>query len=253
MHYAVIIPARDEEESIGLVLAELRAVAPALEIVVGVNASTDATPAVARAHGALVAETGEAGYGYGCQAAIAHCPGADAYIFLAADGANDPRDIAHLIAAHAAGHGLVLGTRTTGLTNWSLATASHILANRLLGAWCGLLTGRFFTDLGPLRLIDGALFDRMALREWTYGWTIEAQIRAVQLGARIVEIPVRDRGRLAGRQKVSGVSLARTLRVGAAIFAAGWRTRWACQPAPRPVPDRLAPFERNWAARTSDR
>lgn len=244
MRYAVIIPARDEEESIGRVLDELRAVVPGLEIVVGVNACTDATTAAARAHGASVAETPEAGYGHGCQAAIDLCSGADAYIFLAADGANDPRDIARLIAAHSAGHDLVLGTRTTGLTNWSLANATFILANRLLGAWCGLLTGRFFTDLGPLRLIDRALFDRMRLREWTYGWTIEAQIRAALLGASILEVPVRDRGRLAGRQKVSGVSLARTLRVGAAIFAAGWRTRWAARPAQLPLCDRLTPVER---------
>lgn len=228
-HYAVIIPACDEEESIGPVLAELRETAGDLQVAVGVNGSADRTASIAREFGALVSETADLGYGHGCQAAIdllsQSRPPAAAYIFMAADGASDPRDIARLIAAHHEGRELVLGTRTAGFQNWSLRNARFIAANRVLGAWCGILTGRFYSDLGPLRLIDRALFERMRLREWTYGWTIEAQVRAAMLGASICEIPVRDRGRLAGRQKVSGVSPAQTLRVGAAIFAAGWRTR----------------------------
>jgi hypothetical protein len=51
-------------------------------------------------------------------------------------------------------------------------------------------------------------------------------VRAALLGAAIVEIPVRERGRCAGTQKVSHVSMRRTLSVGMAIVAAGIRTRW---------------------------
>ena len=105
--------------------------------------------------------------------------------------------------------------------------AHYVVANRLFGILVGLLTGRFFTDLGPLRLIERDLFHALHLREWTYGWTIEAQIRAVLLGANIVEIPVRERARLAGEQKVGRVSWTRTLSVGMKIAAAGVRTRLA--------------------------
>jgi peroxiredoxin len=230
--YAVILPACNEEPCLAAVLGELRAVLPAgeFEIAVGVNGSTDRTAEIARAAGALVAETPARGYGYGCQAAIerlaAERPPFEGFIFFAADGANDPRDIPRLVAEHRRGAALVLGARTRTPGNWSRADLHYVAANRLFGALCGVLTGRAFADLGPLRLIDAALWRALGLREWTYGWTIEAQVRAVRLDTRIVEIPVRERGRLAGEQKVSRVAWRHTLAVGLHIAAAGWRARF---------------------------
>lgn len=231
--YGVIVPACNEEPCLARVLAELRAVLPAedFSIAVGVNGSTDRTADIARECGVLVAETGARGYGHGCQAAVVRIesalPPVSGFIFYAADGANDPRDIVALVAEHRRGAALVLGCRTRTAGNWSRAQFHYVLANRIFGALCGVLTGRFFADLGPLRLIDRDLFHVMALREWTYGWTIEAQIRAVRLGARVVEIPVRERGRIAGEQKVSHVSWRHTLAVGLKIVAAGFRARVA--------------------------
>jgi glycosyltransferase involved in cell wall biosynthesis len=227
----VILPACDEAPCLAAVLAELRAVLPPerFTIAVGVNGSSDATAEIARECGALVAETDARGYGYGCQAAIdaveRECSPVDAYIFVAADGANDPRDILALVAAHDGGTRMVLGSRTTLRANRSPLRHHYIVANRILGAWCGLLTGRWFSDLGPLRLIERELFHAMRLREWTFGWTIEAQIRAARLGASIREVPVRERGRIAGEQKVSHVSWHRTLAIGLHIAAAGLRSR----------------------------
>lgn len=235
-HYAVIIPACDEEACLRDVLDELRdTLDPArFCIAVGVNGSTDRTAQIARATGAVVAETPRRGYGYGCQAAIdlltSTATPVDAYLFLAADGANDPRDITALVAAHETGASMILGCRTTLRANLKTMGWRHMLANHLLGAWCGCLTGRVFYDLGPMRLIERPLFEAMQLREWTYGWTIEAQIRAVMLGASIREIPVRERKRLAGTQKVSGVSWRHTLRVALTIASAGWRARLARLP-----------------------
>ena len=231
--YAVILPACDEEPCIAAVLAELRAVLDPARFVfaVGVNDSRDRTADLAREHGALVGKTARRGYGHGCQAAIDELtlrgPAVDAYIFCAADGANDPRDILALVAAHARGADMVLGSRTTEPANCIAMNAHYIAANRAFGFLVGLLTGRFFTDLGPLRLIERDLFHALRLREWAYGWTIEAQIRAVLLGASIVEIPVRERLRIAGEQKVGRVSWARTLAVGMKIAAAGVRARFA--------------------------
>ena len=231
--YAVIIPACDEGPCIAAVLAELRAVldpAPFV-FVVGVNDSRDRTADIAREHGALVGETASRGYGHGCQAAIDELslrgPAVDAYIFCAADGANDPHDILALVAAHERGADMVLGSRTTERANCIAMNAHYIAANRAFGFLVGLLTGKFFSDLGPLRLIERDLFHAMRLREWTYGWTIEAQIRAVLLGASIVEIPAIERPRLAGEQKVGRVSWRRTLSVGMKIAAAGVRSRFA--------------------------
>jgi glycosyltransferase involved in cell wall biosynthesis len=232
MRYAVIIPACNEEECIVPVLRELRSHLPEerFALVVGVNGSTDRTAVLARGLGVLVAETQQRGYGHGCQAAIDHAermlPDLRAFIFFAADGANSAADIAVLVAEHeAAGTGLVLGCRTTRPENRAEMGVSYFLANRLLGSACRLFCGTSFSDLGPLRLIDRELFRAMDLREWTYGWTIEAQVVAVRLGVRPVEVPVTERRRIAGVQKVSRVSWWRTLAIGGAIIAAGFRSR----------------------------
>ncbi len=230
--YAVIIPACDEEPCIGAVLAEMRAVLNSEQFVlaVGVNDSRDRTAEIAREHGAIVAETPSRGYGYGCQAAIDEVArqgiAVDAYIFCAADGANDPRDLARLISEHEDGVDMVLGSRTQTAANWSAMSPHYIVANRAFGFLTGMLTGRFFSDLGPLRLIEHDLFHALALREWTFGWTIEAQVRAVLLEASIVEVPVAERRRIAGEQKVGRVSWKRTLSVGWKIAAAGVRSRF---------------------------
>jgi hypothetical protein len=230
--FAIILPACEEEECLGAVLDELRRVAGEQEyiICVGVNGSADRTAEVARQHGALVAETPARGYGFGCQAAIDLIEASglkpQAYLFMAADGANDPADLAQLVAIHRGGVDFVLGCRTDRLDNVRVMSFQHTLANRLLGLWCGVLTGRFFKDIGPLRLIERNLYWRLALREWTYGWTIEAQVAAARLGVPMRETPVAERCRLAGRQKVSKVNWRRSLRIGLLIAAAGWRTRW---------------------------
>lgn len=231
--YAIILPAYDEEPCIAAVLDELHAALDSERFVfaVGVNDSRDRTAEVAREHGALVGETDLRGYGHGCQCAVDEIARrgitVDAYIFCASDGANDPRDILALVSEYECGAGMVLGSRTTEFANWSVMNAHYVLANRAFGFLVGLLTGRFFADLGPLRIIERDLFHAMALREWMYGWTIEAQVRAVQLGAKIVEVPVRERLRIAGEQKVGRVSWKRTLWVGLKIAAAGVRTRFA--------------------------
>lgn len=236
-HYAVIIPASQEEACLGVVVDELHRKLAAsgsrhdFTLCVGVNGSTDRTAEVAREQGAEVAVTPRRGYGYGCQAAIDHLKREgivpDAYIFMAADGANDPADLPRLLSAHADGFPFVLGCRTAGLGNVHGAmTFTHWIANRVLGAWCGLLTGRFYRDLGPFRLIERELFETLELREWTYGWTIEPQILAARRQIRTIEVLVRERARIAGEQKVSGVSLRRTISVGAQILAAAWRARF---------------------------
>jgi glycosyltransferase involved in cell wall biosynthesis len=227
----IIIPACDEEACIGAVLDELLRTVDLAKfvVVVGVNGSSDRTAQIARSFPVLVAETARRGYGHGCQAAIdlvsGLMPGLRSYIFFAADGASDPRDVDRIASAYEQDYPFVLGTRTKWLSNWRIMRLSHVIANFGLGLWCGLLTGRRFTDLGPLRLIDRELFETLALREMTFGWTIEAQIGAARLGAASREIPVRERLRLAGQQKVSGVTWWRTFLIGCRIVAAGWRAR----------------------------
>jgi hypothetical protein len=100
---------------------------------------------------------------------------------------------------------------------------SHVIANFAVALWCGVLAGRWFKDLAPVRLIDRELFETIGPREMTYGWTIEPQIAAARLGAAICEVTASERPRLAGKQKVSGVTWRRTFAIGCRILAAGWR------------------------------
>ena len=228
---AVIIPACDEEACIGPVLDELLAVLDPEKFVVavGVNGSSDRTAEIARSHGVWVAETGQRGYGYGCQSAIdllaTVLPPVRAYVFLAGDGASDPHDVRKLVDAYEQGYRFVLGARTGQLSNWRTMRVSHVIANFAVALWCGVLAGRSFKDLAPVRLIDRHLFETIAPREMTFGWTIEAQIAAAKLGAAICEVPASERPRLAGQQKVSGVTWRRTFAIGCRILAAGLRTR----------------------------
>ena len=242
---ALILPACHEEETITPVLDEFRDRLDARwewTVAVGVNGSPtgeDRTAELARRHPLrpVVAETPARGYGFGCQAVIDRLEeigcAPDAYVFFAADGANDPADLPRLLNAYEQGSDFVLGCRTAGPRRGNLAVMgwSHVLANRLLGMWCGLLTRRRFADIGPLRLIERGLFHRLRLREWTFGWTIEAQVVAARLGAVMTEVPVRERRRLAGQQKVSKVHWRRTLSIGWQIARAGWRARRRPLPA----------------------
>ena len=227
----IIIPACNEEACIARVLEELLTVIEPRKyaVAVGVNDSSDQTAAIARGYPVVVAETSRRGYGFGCQEAIDALTRANssitAYVFFAADGASDPHDVRNLVTAHGQGYGMVLGARTTRLCNWRMMSFSHVVANIALGAWAGLLSGRWFKDLAPLRLIDRQLFEAMAPREMTFGWTIEPQIGAAMLGASVCEITATERRRLGGQQKVSGVNWRRTFSIGCRIVAAGWRAR----------------------------
>ena len=121
--------------------------------------------------------------------------------FFAGDGASDPHDLARIAAAHEQGYAMVLGARTTRRSNWRAMSFPHVLANVSLGGWCGLLTGRWFWDLAPLRLIERSLFEAMAPQEMTFGWTIEAQVGAAMHGATICEVAARSvRGSAANKR-----------------------------------------------------
>lgn len=215
-------------------------------VAVGVNNSTDRTAEIAREYPVCVTETVARGYGYGCQDAIDAVTSADssvsAYVFFAGDGASDPRDVATLAAAYEQGYAMVLGARTTRPSNWRVMSFSHVLANLLLGGWCGLLTGRWFRDLAPLRLIERSLFETLAPREMTFGWTIEAQVGAAMRDANICEVTAHERRRLGGEQKVSGVTWRRTFSIGCRILSAGWRARRRFRHA-LPAESRLRPAE----------
>ena len=205
MRAALIIPALNEAECLPLLFD---AMPPDLFrwIIVADNGSTDGTAAVARARGAIVVAEPERGYGAASLAALAALPAeAEIVVWMQADLSEDPSQAAELMAPIRAGEAdLVIGSRTLGTAAKGALLPHQQFGNRLACFLIRMFWGHRYTDLGPFRAIRRDALDRMRMADRNYGWTIEMQIKAVRMGLRVVEIPVRYGVRVAGENKVSG-------------------------------------------------
>lgn len=223
----VMIPALDEEESIGDVVLSLpRDVVD--EVVVVDNGSRDATAAVARAAGATVLFEPTRGYGHALMRAIRGHGRDGIIVFMDGDGADDPGDLPALLAPFAEGADLVLGQRIEERAEAGASTLPQWLGNRLVTGLVHLLYGHRFQDLGPFRAIRAAALHDLSMRHLTYGWTVEMQVKALSRGLTVVEVPARHRRRIAGRSKVSGtvrgVAMAGIV-IPATVLRIAWRER----------------------------
>jgi glycosyltransferase involved in cell wall biosynthesis len=202
---AAVLPALDEEESIGPLVAELRTQVDV--VVVTDNGSGDRTSAVARASGAIVVEEPRRGYGFACLAGIerARETGADVLVFLDADGSDDPKEVRRLTDPIVAGEAdLVLGVRTRIASNRSAMTSIQRFGNWLAPELMRLMLGARYHDMPPYKAIRLAALDSLQLSDTGYGFTIELLVRAHAFGLRTREIDVQCRARTGGRSKVSG-------------------------------------------------
>ena len=198
----VVIPALDEERAIGRVIDAIPAWVD--ETVVVNNGSTDATAAVARAHGARVVDEGRRGYGVACLTGIDALNDAHIVVFLDGDFSDRPEQMARLVDPIVEGRAeLVLSNRVSENRDDRPMTAVQHMGNRLA---CGLINGRWRTryrDLGPFRAISRSALGRLSLRDRNFGWTVEMQIQAVRHGLRVQEVPMSYRRRI-GHSKISG-------------------------------------------------
>jgi glycosyltransferase involved in cell wall biosynthesis len=214
MRVAVVIPALNEEQAIGLVLDELPAVA--CDTIVVDNGSSDRTSAVARAHGARVVLEPRRGYGQACLAGVAAAGDVDAIAFLDADHSDYPAQLTEVLAPILAGRAdLVIGSRQRGRRSRGAHPWHAVLGTRACVLLMNALIGTRATDLGPFRAITTAALSRLDMRDRDFGWTVEMQAKAQRHGLRVVEVPVDYRARV-GRSKISG-TLMGTLRAGAKI------------------------------------
>ena len=200
----VVIPALDEEDALGEVIAAIPAAVR--RVVVADNGSTDRTAAVAEAAGAVVVHEPERGYGAACLTALAYLAAdpPDVVVFLDGDGSDDPSDLAALLAPLQAGAQLVIGSRTRGESERGSLTAPQRVGNALACRWIQWVYGERFSDLGPFRAVRWESLRALELRDRNWGWTVEMQLAAARHGLRCAEVPVRYRNRRGGRSKVSG-------------------------------------------------
>ena len=204
MKVSVIIPALNEEASIGLVVQAVREHVP--HVVVVDNGSTDDTAHVAREAGAVVVPQTERGYGAACLRGIEELAldPPDVVLFVDGDFSDHPDDVVDVLAPVVQGTAdLVIGSRVSGTRERGSLTPQQVFGNWLATTLIRLRWGVAFTDLGPMRAIRWSTLVAMNMVDRNYGWTVEMQIKAARMKVRSVEVPVRYRRRI-GTSKVSG-------------------------------------------------
>ncbi len=216
---SVIIPALNEEEPIAGVVRECLATGLPSDVIVVDNGSNDCTGKRAREAGARVV-TAPRGYGRACAAGVrALAPECDIVVFLDGDGSDVPALMNQLVDPIARGtHDFVIGSRTRGQREPGSMNFQQILSGRIAGLILQLLYGVRYTDMCPFRAIRRDALAKLDMREETYGWNLEMQMKAARSGLRILEIPVNHRRRAGGESKVSG-TLRGTFVAGARIMA----------------------------------
>ena len=216
---SVIIPALNEEQPIAGVVREVGATRIPDEIIVVDNGSTDRTAERASAAGARVVKAPR-GYGRACAAGVAALwPECEIIVFLDGDGSDSPNFMNQLIDPIIGGtHDFVIGSRTRGQREAGSMNFQQVFSGRIAGLIIQMLYGVRYTDMCPFRAIRRSVLTKLSMREQTYGWNLEMQMKAARAGLRILEIPVNHRRRAGGESKVSG-TVRGTFVAGARIIA----------------------------------
>ncbi len=204
MSVAIVMPARNEEEALPRVLAEIPA-GMADRIVVVDNGSEDETARVARDAGAEVVWEERPGYGCACQAGLAHLLDnpPEIVVFLDADHSDYPEDLPVLLSPLFDNEAdFVCGSRVE-LAGSGVLPPQVRWGNGLATWLISLLFDHSYTDMGPFRAIRWESLQSLQMRDPAYGWNAEMQVKALQRGLRVVEVPVRYRQRI-GQSKISG-------------------------------------------------
>jgi glycosyltransferase involved in cell wall biosynthesis len=219
MNVSVVVPALNEEQPIAAVVREIIATGIPREVIVVDNESTDRTADEAKAAGARVV-TAPRGYGRACAAGVAAVSkDCDVIVFLDGDGSDVPALMPALLEPIRNGtHDFVIGSRTRGRRDPGSMNFQQVSAGYLAGFLIRLLYGIRYTDMCAFRAIRRDALAKLDMREKTYGWNLEMQMKAARAGLRILEVPVDHRRRAGGTSKVSG-TLRGTLVAGFRIVA----------------------------------
>ena len=214
---SVIIPALDEEESIGQVLNDIPGEIVE-EVIVVDNGSSDDTVTVSKNLGANVILEPLKGYGAACLKGISILKqDTDIVVFLDADYSDYPQDL-HTVVKPIIDDDveMVIGSRMSGAREKGALLPQAIFGNKLATFLIRLFWGFKYTDLGPFRAIKYRDLIALNMIDKNFGWTVEMQIKALKKGLRIAEVPVRYRKRI-GKSKITG-TFSGTVRAGVKII-----------------------------------
>ncbi len=203
----VIIPAWNEEQSIAKVIAAIPT-SFVREVVVVDNNSTDNTSACASEAGATVLLETKQGYGAACLKGINYLKNKsvapDVIVFMDGDFSDFPEQLPELIGPiENEGMDMVIGSRAIGQREKGAMMPQQIFGNKLATSMIKWFYGVEFTDLGPFRSITLDALNRIEMKDQTYGWTVEMQVKAAKKGLKFKEVAVDYKKRI-GVSKVSG-------------------------------------------------
>lgn len=217
----VIIPAFNEEASIGKVVRDIPSFVK--EVIVVSNNSTDETGQVAEAAGATVLQEPKRGYGHACLKGMDYIAGQaekpEIIVFLDGDYSDYPQEMEKVLAPILYDDmDMVIGARVKELREEGSMTSTQIFGNWLATSLMKVMFNAGFTDLGPFRAIKYEKLLQLNMQDKTYGWTVEMQLKALRHKLDYIEVPVNYRNRI-GVSKVSGTLKGATM---AGVKILGW-------------------------------
>ena len=214
---SVIIPALNEEKSISKVISSIPKYVS--EIIVVDNGSTDKTSKIAKSKGALILFESKKGYGHACIKAIEFLKfnPPNIIVFLDGDYSDYPEEMDLLINPIIKNkYEFVMGARIKKLREPGSMTLQQVFGNFLACFLLKVLYGVNFKDLGPFRAIKWESLKKLKMKDKTFGWTIEMQLKAIKHKLKYLEVPVKYRNRI-GKSKISG-TLTGTIMAGYKIL-----------------------------------
>ena len=206
---SIVIPAKNEEATLGKVLEDINKVIPTLndyevEVICVDDHSTDSTASIANSFGAKVVENpNKSGKGMALRTGFQASTG-DILVMMDADCSHRPEHLPVFLDALEDGVGLVIGSRVWGGSD----EYEHIraLGNVFLTSLVGLCMGRYLSDaLNGYKVFRRDVFSDFKYTSKAFEIEIEIIANTLRKGYRIVEVNSHERARAGGKEKSSVV------------------------------------------------
>lgn len=230
---SVVIPAQDEEQAIGLVINDLKDIRNTDftmvvdQIVVCDNGSVDRTAMKAIASGAKVVKQAKPGYGIACQTAIRALDACDVVLFVDGDYSCDISQSLALLEGIYSGDDIAIGSRVLGTQERGSLTVPQRFGNWLAARLIKVFWSYELTDLGPFRAIRKKALEQLDMKDESFGWTVEMQVKSIVHSMRMTEYPVDSRVRV-GQSKISGTVVG-SVKAGIGILSMIFKLRFGLQ------------------------
>jgi len=191
---SVILPALNEETTIGICIGKIQQVFRSMGIrgeVIVSDSSTDATAEIAQSMGAIIVHPEHRGYGYAYLEAFRHARGR--YIVIGdADNTYDFLELPLLIRKLDEGADIVIGSRFKGeILEGAMIPLHRYIGNPLLTWVLNKVFGTDFSDThSGFRAIRADSLKRLNLQSWGMEFASEMLIKASREGLTITEVPI---------------------------------------------------------------